>query len=61
MTLLILGLILWTGTHFWKRLAPASRDAAGERGKMIVAVGSLAGLVLMIIGYRAADGAAPRP
>ena len=55
MTLLILGLILWSGTHFWKRLAPASREAAGDRGKMIVAVGSLAGLVLMIVGYRMAD------
>ena len=55
MTLLILGLILWSGTHFWKRLAPASREAAGDRGKMIVAVGSLAGLVLMVVGYRWAD------
>lgn len=57
MTLIILGLILWSGTHFWKRLAPVSREAAGERGKMIVAVGSIAGLVLMIIGYRMAEGA----
>lgn len=55
MTLLILGLILWSGTHFWKRLAPAHRASFGDRGKTIVAIGSLAGLVLMVLGYRMAD------
>ncbi|WP_296426940.1 NnrU family protein [Yoonia sp.] len=55
MTFLILGLILWSGIHFWKRLAPASREAAGDRGKMIVTAGSVLGLVLMIVGYRMAD------
>lgn len=55
MILLVLGLILWSGTHFWKRLAPASRAAAGDRGRMIVAIGVFAGVILMIIGYRSAD------
>ena len=55
MTILILGLVLWSGLHFWKRLAPGSRAAMGDRGKMIVAVGVIASVVLMVIGYRAAE------
>lgn len=55
MILLILGLALWAGVHFWKRLAPAHRAKFGDKGKMIVAIGAGAGLVLMIIGYRIAD------
>lgn len=55
MTLLILGLILWSGVHFWKRLAPAHRESFGENGKKIVAAGSLLGLILMVVGYRMAD------
>ncbi len=52
MTLLILGVLLWSGAHFFKRLMPAQRAAMGEAGKGVVAVGSLIGLVLMILGYR---------
>ncbi|MBE0412021.1 NnrU family protein [Yoonia sp.] len=55
MTLLILGLILWSAVHFWKRLAPAHRASMGEQGKMIVTIGAMAGLVLMVLGYRWAD------
>ncbi|SFR46952.1 NnrU protein [Yoonia tamlensis] len=57
MTLLILGLALWVLAHFWKRLAPAHRAKFGEKGKMYVAIGAGAGLILMIIGYRMAEGA----
>ena len=57
MTLLILGLALWAGVHFWKRLAPASRAGMGDKGKMIVALGAVLGIVLMVIGYKMADGA----
>lgn len=53
--ILILGLIIWSGVHFWKRLAPAHRESMGDQGKMIVTIGALAGLVLMIVGYRWAD------
>jgi len=56
MTFIILGLVLWAGVHFWKRLAPASREALGDKGKMIVTAGSFIGLILMIIGYRSAEG-----
>lgn len=55
MILLILGLLLWTGAHYFKRLLPEQHAAMGGRGKIVSAVGIVAGLVLMIIGYRAAE------
>lgn len=51
-TLLVLGLLAWSGSHMWKRLAPASREAMGERGKGVVALLSLVGIGLMVVGYR---------
>jgi len=54
---LILGLLLWSGSHLFKRLAPDARAGLGDKGKGLVAVASLAGIVLMVIGYRAAEGA----
>ena len=54
MILLILGLILWSGSHLFKRLLPDRRAAMGDAGKGVVALLSLAGIVLMVIGYRAA-------
>lgn len=50
--LLILGLALFAGAHWFKRLAPAARARLGEPGKGIVAVALIAGVVLMVIGYR---------
>ena len=59
MTLLILGLILWTGAHFFKRLAPDARaamqDKMGDGSKGVVALVVLISLVLIVIGYRNAD------
>ncbi|MBS1302531.1 NnrU family protein [Loktanella sp. SALINAS62] len=55
MILLILGLALWAGAHFWKRIAPDHRAGFGDRGKMIVAVASVIAIVLMVVGYRSAD------
>ncbi|UTH48509.1 hypothetical protein KBW81_01420 [Loktanella salsilacus] len=57
MKLILLGLILWSGSHLWKRLAPESRDAMGPKGRTAVAILSVLGIVCMVIGYRAADGA----
>jgi uncharacterized membrane protein len=54
MTLLILGLILYSGSHLFKRLLPDQRASIGDMGKVVVAVASLGGIVLMVIGYRAA-------
>ena len=55
MTLLVLGLALWIGAHFFKRILPDLRQSMGNAGRGLVTVLSLAGLVLMIWGYRQAD------
>ncbi len=55
MILLILGMILWVGAHYFKRLAPDARVALGTPGKGIIAVVILLSLVLIIMGYRSAD------
>ncbi|NUB44373.1 NnrU family protein [Fertoebacter nigrum] len=55
MILLIVGIALWAGAHFFKRLAPERRAAMGDKGKGLVAVLLALALVLMIIGYRNAD------
>ena len=57
MTMLILGVALWWGAHFFKRIAPGARANLGDRGKGIVAVVLLASIVLMIFGYRSSEGA----
>lgn len=56
MTLLILGLALWVGGHLFKRLAPDARAAMGDKGKGLVALILLGGIVLMVIGYGRAEG-----
>ena len=60
MTLLILGLALWTAAHVYKRLAPEGRarltEKMGEGSKGIFAVLILLSVVLMVIGYKNADG-----
>jgi uncharacterized membrane protein len=56
MPILILGLILWTVSHLFKRLAPGLRAKLGNTpGKMVVTVLSLAAVVLMVVGYRRAE------
>lgn len=54
--LLLAGIALWTGAHFWKRVAPDSRASYGDKGKGIVAGLVVLSIVLMVIGYRGADG-----
>jgi uncharacterized membrane protein len=56
MSILILGLVLWTVAHLFKRVAPGLRAKLGDTpGKMLVTVLSLAAVVLMVVGYRRAD------
>lgn len=56
MTLLILGVLLWSAAHLFKRVLPDARARMGDAGKGVVALASLAAIVLMVIGYRMADG-----
>jgi uncharacterized membrane protein len=55
MTLLVAGVILWSIAHLFKRLAPDARARMGDAGKGIVAVALLISVVLMVLGYRAAE------
>lgn len=57
MYLLVLGLVLWIAAHLFKRLAPGARARMGEKGRGPISLLLLASVVLMVIGYRAADGA----
>lgn len=52
---LVLGVALWWGAHLFKRLAPAVRARMGDAGKGAVALALAVSVVLMVIGYRAAD------
>lgn len=55
--LLLAGLALWTGAHVFKRVAPDRRAALGDAFKGVVAVAVIGSIVLMVLGYRSADGA----
>ena len=60
MTLLFLGLVLWTFCHSLKRIFPAGRNKldtiAGVNGsKGILAIGVIISLVLIVIGYRSSN------
>ncbi len=54
---LILGVAIWWGAHFFKRIAPEARAKMGEPGKGVVSLLLVGSIVLMVIGYRQADGA----
>ncbi len=56
MLLLITGLLLWTGAHLMKRVAPGLRASLGGCGKGIIAGALFVSIVLMVIGYRGAEG-----
>lgn len=51
------GLGLFAGIHLWRRLAPSARGRWGDRGKLVVALASVAGVWLMARGYGAWDDA----
>lgn len=56
MLILVIGVALWWAAHFFKRVAPEPRAALGDKGKGIVAVLLVLSVILMGMGYRAADG-----
>ncbi|WGH80083.1 NnrU family protein [Jannaschia ovalis] len=55
MALLIAGVLLWSGAHLFKRLAPDTRARMGDPVRGAVAVAVLASVVMMIFGYRGAE------
>lgn len=57
MLILILGVALWWAAHLYKRMAPAQRAAMGSQGRGMVAGLLVLSVILMIVGYRMADGA----
>ncbi|VDS09971.1 NnrU protein [Paracoccus haematequi] len=56
MVLLSLGVVLWWAAHLFKRAAPERRAALGDTGKGLVALLLVLSVVLMVIGYKRADG-----
>ncbi len=56
MIVLILGVALWWAAHFFKRFAPGRRAAMGDAGRGLVAGAVILSVLLMIWGYRMADG-----
>jgi len=52
---LILGVLVWSGSHYFKRLLPGVRGLLGNAGKGLVAVLNIGAIVLMVVGYKAAD------
>ena len=60
MTLLILGLLLWSGAHLFKRLLPQARqalqDKLGDGSRGLIAVLLLLSVVMMVLGYRSYTG-----
>jgi uncharacterized membrane protein len=58
MTLLILGLIVWVAAHLFNRVTGRPKTAAGPSASYgIMSAIIIGSVVLMVIGYRSADGA----
>ncbi|WP_425099825.1 NnrU family protein [Tropicibacter sp. S64] len=57
MLLLTLGVALWWAAHLFKRVAPEARANMGDKGKGLVALALAVSILMMIFGYRMADGA----
>ncbi len=57
MNLLIAGVALWWAAHLFNRIAPDPRARLGEPGKGLVALLLVGSIILMVIGYRSAEGA----
>ncbi len=55
--ILIVGLALWFAGHFFKRAAPEARANMGAKARGPITLALLAGIILMVIGYRMSDGA----
>ncbi len=56
MTVLISGVALWWVAHLFKRVASGLRAGLGAKGQPIVAILIVISVVLMVLGYRSAEG-----
>jgi len=60
MTLLVIGLLLWSGAHLFKRVAPGPRavlqERMGDASRGLFAGLLLFSVVLMVLGYRSYSG-----
>jgi len=52
---LIFGVLLWSAAHWFKRAAPGPRARLGDKGKGLIALLIVVSIVMMVLGYRAAD------
>ena len=58
MLLILLGFALWIAAHLFKRVLPEQRAAMGDaKAKGLVTLATVLAIVLMVFGYRMADGA----
>lgn len=57
MLILTLGVLLWALAHLFKFIAPEARARMGEKGRGPISLALLLSIILMVIGYRSADGA----
>ena len=49
------GVLLWSGAHLFKRIAPDARARLGNAGRPLVALLLLGSVVLMTLGYQQAS------
>ena len=55
MILLASGVLLWSGAHLFKRIAPYPRARLGNAGRPLMALLLLTSVVLMTLGYQQAS------
>ena len=55
MILLASGVLLWSGAHLFKRIAPDPRARLGNAGRPLMALLLLTSVVLMTLGYQQAS------
>ena len=55
MMMLTSGVLLWSGAHLFKRIAPEARDRLGNTGRPLIALLLLGSIVLMTWGYQQAN------
>ena len=55
MTGLVTGVLIWTGAHLFKRVAPEARARLGNAGRPLMALLLLSSVVLMTLGYQQAS------